>query len=167
MAKYFKKLPSGYTNSYFFEFNNGFCTFRRLASSPDSEAHTIQIYEYSEDLKSRVLEDFFGSCETGLPVMSDLTLEVNPGRSLGVNKLKSLSKKYFSIPKKYRSFYPKVIVKEAKELANSESKKQSIKRKKESEATQSRKVKRKVGRPKLLPPIGHGIQSITSFFRPV
>ena len=99
--------------------------------------------------------------------MPDLTLTDHPGRALGAKKLKSLAKKYFSIPIKHRSFYPKVLIKEAKKMGSSESKKKSVKRKNESSANPSRKVKRKVGRPKLLPPIGHGIQSIANFFRPV
>ena len=112
LAKYFKKLPDGYTNSYFLEFSQGYCTFRRLASTPDSEAHTVHVFDCSGALKKRVMVDFFGCVEPRQPKMIDLTLPKHPGRILATTKLKSLAKKFFSIPVKYRSFYPEELPKE-------------------------------------------------------
>ena len=108
--------------------------------------------------------DFFGSHQPLVPMMKDLTLPKHPGRVLAKTKLISLAKKYFSIPVKFRSFYPKELPKEAKKLSKSAKKK--IKKRKKSEInTKVRVVRRKVGRPKKLPPIGKGIVSVASFFR--
>ena len=164
LEKYFKKLPAGYTNSFFFEFTQGYCTFRRLASTPDSEAYTVHVFEYTEALKKKVMVDFFNCVEARQPKMIDLTLPKHPGRILATSKLKSLAKKYFTIPVKYRSFYPKELPKQVKKLSR-KSKSKSKKRKRESSETSKKKVKRKVGRPKLLAPIPTGVQSISKFFR--
>lgn len=108
--------------------------------------------------------DFFGCLPPQVPTMMNLTLLKHPGRVLPIDKLKSLAKKYFSIPVKYRPFYPAVLPKEAKKLARERELKVK-KRKKVSSVAGERKVKRKVGRPKLIPPVVTGIQSIASFFR--
>ena len=110
------------------------------------------------------MADFFGCAEPRIPKMIDLVLPKHPGRSLPLSKLTSLAKKYFTIPVKYRSFYPEVILKEAKKLASSENSKPR-KRKNKASNESERKVKRKVGRPKTLPPIGKGIVSVASYFR--
>ena len=60
------------------------------------------------------------------------------------SKLISLARKYFSIPVKYRNYYP-VVVKQLKEL--SEEKASSVKRKGPDSGVPGRK-KRRVGRPK-------------------
>ena len=76
--------------------------------------------------------------------MFNLTLLKHPGRVLPIAKLKSLAKKYFSIPVKYRTFYPQALKTEAKKLAR-ETGLIARKRKKKSSVAGKRKVKRKVG----------------------
>ena len=61
---------------------------------------------------------------------------------------------------KYRLY----LSKEAKKLAR-ETEPKVKKRKKKSSVAGKRKVKHKVGRPKLIPQVETGIQSIASFFR--
>ena len=65
---------------------------------------------------------------------------------------------------KYRTFYPKVLVKEAKTKSDL-GKKKAKKRKKRVRKTPVSIKKRKVGRPRSLPPIGKGIVSVASYFR--
>ena len=156
-------MPDKYTENYFFEFSGGYCTYRRLATTPDSEAHTAHIYDYSEALKKKLMADLF-TCEAPrTPKMLDLTLAKHCGRNLPITKLKSLAKKYFSIPVKYRSFYPEALVTEASKLAK-KVEPTGRKRKKPRDGVM-RKVKRKVGRPKGLAPIPKGVQSVASYFR--
>ena len=42
LAKYFKKLPSGFTHGYFFEFENVSVTYQHLCKSSDEEAVNFQ-----------------------------------------------------------------------------------------------------------------------------
>ena len=96
--------------------------------------------------------------------MRDLTLPAHPGLKLTETKLKSLSRKYFSIPKKYLDYYPeyKGIVKSIDDPPA----KLNRKRKRDSD-NPNKKLRRKVGRPKKLPVILTGVKSITKYFRPV
>ena len=164
MSKHFKRLPDGYTSNYFFEFSKGYCTYRRLGTTPDTEASTASVYDHTEEFKKRVMVDFFACAPPRVPKMNDLTLPRHPGRQLPKTKLTSLAKKYFSIPEKYRPFYPAVLVKEAKKLPV-KAKKQPKKRKKKGVETVAKIKKRRVGRPRTLPPIGKGVVSVASFFR--
>ena len=43
LGKYFDNLPNGYTNNYYFEFENGTATVRRVCSTPDTEAWSVHI----------------------------------------------------------------------------------------------------------------------------
>ena len=45
--------------------------------------------------------------------MKDLTLATNPGKKLSMKKLKSLSKKYFSIPAAFINYFPKYSKKDS------------------------------------------------------
>ena len=164
LSKWFKRLPDGYTSCYFFEFSKGYCTYRHLATTPDSEAHTVHIYDHTEAFKKRVMVDFFSCSPPRVPKMKDLTLPRNPGCSLPKTKLVSLAKKYFSISVKYRPFYPEVLVEEAQKVQDS-GKKRAKKRKNKAGKTPVSIKKRKVGRPKSLPPVGKGIVSVASDFR--
>ena len=87
LDKYFKDLPSGYTSFYFFEFTRGFVTFRHLATTPDSEARTIQLLDLTSVLKDELLIELFGKTAISDVKMTDLNLPVNPGRLLSETKL--------------------------------------------------------------------------------
>jgi len=167
LNKYLKDLPSGYTKYYFFEFTKGYVTYRRLATTPDSEAKTIKLVEVDTVLEDRLLMELFGKNDVMDLSMKDLKLPVNPGKTLGKAKLKSLAEKYFSIPMTYRQFYPKYNIKKVKEkpavsLNNNEL--ESAKRKLDK-SDKSKNKKRRVGRPRRQPKIPTGVRSITTYFR--
>ena len=79
--------------------------------------------------------------------------------------MKSLSKKYFSIPKKYHECYPEAVNIKVALNSNKKDIKRHHKRKLES-VNRVDNAKRKVGRPKKVVEF-HGLETITKFFRPV
>ena len=80
--------------------------------------------------------------------MLRLTLPRNQGVELKKTKLKSLAKKYFSIPEKFRNYYPNVT-KEIEELQKEKLKSEVVgSKRKKHKLTKSNKKRRKVGRPK-------------------
>ena len=91
----------------------------------------------------------------------DLTLPCHPGIKLPEAKLKSLSKKYFSIPKQFLDYCPKY---KNKDKPKDPIIKRIKKRKRESDNPLKRNP-RKVGRPKKLRVILTGMKSITNYFR--
>ena len=97
LNKFFKNLPAGYTSNYFYEFERGFVTFRRLATCPDAEATSVRLIEASPDVKHRLLVSLFGNTDKSTLKMLDLTLPAHAGNTLAKTKVKSLAKKYFSI----------------------------------------------------------------------
>ena len=101
LSKYFRDMPTGYTGNYFFEFSKGYCTFRRLATTPDAEAVSIQLTKKIPELRKQILEDLFMETNLMKVRMIDLRLPQHAGKSLSMKKIKSLGKKYFSIPDKY------------------------------------------------------------------
>ena len=107
LSKYFAKMPSGFTSYYFFEFTNGYVTYRRLANSPGEEALTHKLIDLTNGTRELILMDLFGTTDIDKIGFRDLTLPVHPGIDLKEAKLKSLSKKYFSIPKDFLDYYPK------------------------------------------------------------
>ena len=117
-----------------------------------------------DGLRSQLLMELFGRCDTSTLSFHDLTLPLHPVKALSAKKLKSLAKKYFSIPVKYLKYYPR-IEKEAEEV--SENKNNGSKRSRKSVSEVLPKAKRRVGKPKKAPIIIHGLQSVTKYFRPV
>ena len=110
LGKYFKKLPTGFTQNYFFEFENGTVTYRHLSSSPDSEAvHFPMCYTSNLDiLKHSLAMELFGAADRSLWSMDQIKLPKHQGITLQAAKLSSLSKKYFSIPLTRLGYYPNV-----------------------------------------------------------
>ena len=139
-------------------------TFRKLGTTSDEEAVTINLAKPIPALRNRILLDLFGKTDTAQVEMLDLTLPVHPGRVLKKKKLISLAKKYFSIPDKYLQFYPALTTK-IRERLDKAARKKSLKRPVEKGSEKREGKKRRVGRPKksVVPP--KGIQSITKFFR--
>ena len=127
-------------------------------------------------LKERLLRDFFGRADRNTLRMVDLTLPKNPGRTLSIDKLKSLSKKYFSIPAQYLKYYPVYVPEKKKQRDEDDAKKKtwvkklkkarvlSKKRMRKKDETEP-KIKRRVGRPRIEPKVCTGVQSITKYFR--
>ena len=166
MGNYFKNMPSGYTANYFFEFRGGYVTFRELGSTPDAESRTILLAKPIPDLRNRILIDLFGKTDLQQLRLKDLTLPVNPGRVLTKAKLKSLAKKYFSIPSKFLKHYPQVVLtEEEKESVESKQKKRTMRTFANAGRHGPVEKKRRVGRPCKPVQIVPGIQSITKFFR--
>ena len=137
---------------------------RHLATTPDKDATTIHLAKSDDELRARILFDLFGKTNLSNLRFNDLTLPTHPGNALSEKKLSSLSEKYFSIPAKYLIYYPKSEAIIAKVMNKG---KTGIKQKRKRESDVSRKVKRRVGRPKKVPVKIPGLQSVTKFFRPI
>ena len=97
--------------------------------------------------------------------MRDLTLAPNPGKNLSKKKLKSLSKKYFSIPAAFINYYD--YPKYSKKDSDDTNPIPIIPKKKKRKGVKSvgSKKKRRVGRPKKLPVPITGVKSLTNYFR--
>ena len=165
MNKFFKNLPSRYTFNYFFEFSKGVVSYRPLATSPDEDATTVKLVKFSPTLKDKIMVELFGKVDKNSIRMRDVTLPSHPGRTLTKTKLESLSKKYFSIPKKYIKYYPKAVM---IKLDKKSGKNNVVCKKKRKMKTDSinQSAKRKVGRPKKVVQF-NGFETITKFFRPL
>jgi len=107
-------MPPNYTGNYFFEINQGIVSMRHLISTPDNEAvqFLMLLPENIDFVRQVILFYLFGS---GVKSIDDVTsvdmvkfLRVELKEQLTNKKLKSLSKKYFSIPPKVLSYYPSV-----------------------------------------------------------
>ena len=164
LNKFFKNIPTGYTGYYFFEFSRGYVSYRRLATTEDKEAITVKMADSNDGLRSRLLMELFGKCDTSSLTFRDLKLPFHPGNALKSSKLKSLSKKYFSIPEKFLKFYPKVS---QESVGDSNKENVASKRARDTESQVIPKPKRRLGRPKKLPGLIPGLQSVTKYFRPV
>ena len=106
LAKYFRKMPPGYTSNYFFEFSGGSVTMRRLTSTPDAEATTVILCDDPVRVRNLILIDLFGTSKVEDAKLCLIRLPKHEGVKLKKSKLKSLSKKYFSIPERARNYYP-------------------------------------------------------------
>ena len=166
LNKYFKHLPSGYTSNFFYEFSQGYCTFRRLANTPDNEAVSIKLTKPIPELRKQILQDLFIETDLKKVKMVNLLLPKHPGRPITQKKIKSLGKKYFSIPEKYLKYYPPLPVPD-KGIVGKEESKNSQKRNLSGDLRSSGQKKRRVGRPKKQAGMIAGLQSVTKFFRPV
>ena len=166
LNKYFKHLPTGYTANFFYEFTKGYCTFRRLANTPNHEAVSIQLAKPIPELRKQILEDLFLQTDVMKVKMVNLSLPRHPGRPIAMKKLKSLGKKYFSTPEKYLKYYPS-LPDSIKELIAKEESKTSQKRHLSGDLSSSGQKKRRVSRPKKQAGMIPGLQSVTKCFRPV
>jgi hypothetical protein len=107
-------MPPNYTGNYFFEIDQGIVSMRHLVSTPDNEAvqFPMLLPENIDSDRQAIFFDLFGS---GVKSIDDFTsvdmvklLRVELKEQLTNKKLKSLSKKYFSIPPEVLSYYPSV-----------------------------------------------------------
>ena len=89
-----------------------------------------------------------------------LNLPKHQGVELKKTKLVSLAKKYFSIPQKFKDYYPDVTTK-IEELHKKKAKSVAVgvMRKREDKEKKSKKKRRRVGRPKK---VNEPLRSITN-----
>lgn len=105
LSKYLKKLPSGFTSNYYFEFFEGKCIMRELCSL--DTAGLEHVLTPCPDIAAKaMLNDLFGVDRVSEISISKLCLPLHKGNVIEEKKLKSLGLKYSSIPRKYGSFYP-------------------------------------------------------------
>ena len=112
LNKYFRNMPAGFTSFYFFEMDRGTVTYRHTGDSPDAEAsvHSLLRADYNV-VKKALLQELFGVSlvsELSAASINSLKLPRHKGNTLTKKKVKSLSKKYFSIPPQYLPYYPTV-----------------------------------------------------------
>ena len=105
------QMPGGYTANYMFEFDSGVCTYRQLATTPDAEAQQVSLLPAgwpAERVRDLISSEFFGSTDPKEWTMQNVTLPNATPKEMTAKKLKSLAKKYCTIPVEYRSYYPDV-----------------------------------------------------------
>jgi hypothetical protein len=177
LGKYFKKLPSGFTQCYFFEFENGSVTYRHLCNTPDSEAFHFTLCNTSNlaIIKNAIAMELFGTVDRSQWSMKTLSLPKHPGVPLKNTKLASLAKKYFSIPPDKLDYYPKVpsdiesMIEEDinvhEEIPVQTRQGKKARKEKNSSTSIDPVGARKPGRPKQVLPVPKGCQSILNFFQ--
>ena len=105
------QMPGGYTANYMFEFDSGVCTYRQLATTPDAEAQQVSLLPAgwpAERVRDLISSELFGSTDPKEWTMQNVTLPNAAPKEMTAKKLKSLAKKYCTIPVEYRSYYPDV-----------------------------------------------------------
>lgn len=171
LDKYFKNLPSGFTQNYFFEFDEGIVTMKHLANSPDSESVCTPMIlpGTASTIRSVLLQELFGLSAlknlTGESIDS-IQLPRHPGIDLSRKKLLSLSKKYFSIPLEYRPYFPSgegIVDDEQTSDAGVETQQPDV-IKKRAKVPKDAVGMRKPGRPKKVAPPLANQKSILTFF---
>lgn len=105
-------LLDGYTANYLFEIDNGICTARASVDTPDTDAVTYAMIDPSNSatIRTAILTEHFGANVRSIweASLSSVQLPRQPTKVLPPQKLKSLSAKYFSIPKQFLDYYPDV-----------------------------------------------------------
>ncbi|OWY92497.1 LOW QUALITY PROTEIN: Cleavage inducible protein, partial [Phytophthora megakarya] len=94
LARYFKRMPDGYTGNYFFEIDRGVVSIRHLVTTDDQEVKTHSLIGNGDPLsiKKAFLSDLAGEERlTGCVTMPDLRLQRQPPLTLTMKKRKSLA----------------------------------------------------------------------------
>ena len=167
LNKYFQNLPGGFTASYFFEFENGYLNYRHFTSTPDSASVAISFCQNQQLLRDVIAQQLFGSLVREEWSMATLSLPYHPGNIMDAKKLKSLRKKYFSIPLDQLPYYP-TIPAELSDNSEEESTPEAKKYKKSVKKTLidlTSHPAKKLGRPKGIIVIPDGQQSILRFLK--
>ena len=106
----------------------------------------LKLNGHYQETRAAIITALFGFGDLERASMLQVTLPKHPGIKLKETKLVSLARKYFSIPDKFREYYP-VVTEQLKELLEEEkSSVKGSKRKKNSNMPIMKK--RRVGRPK-------------------
>lgn len=172
LDKYFKNLPVGFTGFYFFEFDEGIISMKHLASSPESEQVCVPLIQPGTAgfVRSALLNELFGVSsilDLSAKSINTLRLPRHLGIPLTAKKILSISKKYFSIPACYVSYFPDAVgVVCSDEEPDCEEMQATQKRvkKKVIKAPQQAVGARQPGRPKkVVPPLANQ-KSIMGFF---
>ena len=157
LTKHIKKLPSGYSKNYYFEIEDGIVNFKYIATTPNNNALSFVIYKDKVETRQQLLEELFGHSDLTKLEFSTLSLSKAERLKLSKKKLKSLGRKYLTIPKKYLQSYPKLsdeltkeVEKEKEDGLEMEKLQNEIKRKRGRKRRKNSKnpKKRKVGRPR-------------------
>jgi hypothetical protein len=112
LAKYFTELPPGYTFNYLFEFDSGSLNIKRITTTPESEATTVDLVRpvWRQDLKNmrkNIVRDLFGKDSLDqVDISSVVLLPVRPKNSITETKLASLFLKLPYIPTQFQDYYP-------------------------------------------------------------
>ena len=156
LSKHIRKLPDGYTKNHVFEFENGQVKFKYVATTPDEQLSSSTLFDDVKFCRKYLLTELFGHDELNKITWNQLKLPPCKKRTLTQKKLKSLGKKYLTIPKKFLSHYP--ILSEELQADVNKSMDRGVakekKRKRKSDSVAHPDIgalkKRKVGRPRKL-----------------
>jgi hypothetical protein len=166
LSKYFKRMPDKYTGNYFFEIDSGVVSMRHLVSTEDSEIETFFMIGNGvpQLVREAFLSDLFGDkCDLDIMTMKDVRLDRHPLLELTLKKRKSLALKYFSIPREYLSYYPKLPEDNTAEGAEHGAVESGVKRK--LAVGVKPKAKKAVGRPRKLQTVESNQPSILTFLQ--
>ena len=107
LSNYIGEMPGGYTkDSFFFEMENGVVTRRKIASSPDSEAHTTVLVPNPELARRALLVDLFGTEDITDLSLDRLTLPPSEPRPVTAKKIDSIMGLFHLIPREHLGYYP-------------------------------------------------------------
>lgn len=104
-------MPAKYTFNYVYEFRNGVVNYKRTVATPEKEGFRHTLCSSPQATRKAVLRELFDLAPDATLrqiVNAPLNLPVLPSRPLKPSKLASLAKKYPTIPRKHRSYYPSV-----------------------------------------------------------
>eukprot|EP00899_Mesostigma_viride_P026626 jgi/Mesvir1/7148/Mv02508-RA.1 len=110
LDKYFKDLPPRFTQNYVFEFYDGKVRMQHLVTTPDSEAEEYELCSNPEATVKAACRELFGVDH--LPPgfdPRDIRLPRTPVTTLEAAKVKSLQKKYDTIPESCLHYYPQPL----------------------------------------------------------
>ena len=107
LGKHLKKLPAGFTNNYVFEFFKGEVTMKHLITENETKKNNLCKLDESTTRRN-LWNELFGGTRKQNVTMQDVTLPRLECKELDINKIKSLAKKYHSIPAVHRWFYPSI-----------------------------------------------------------
>ena len=110
LCKHLKTLPTGFTFNYVYQFHRGTVTIKHLASDDASDALTYNLLKRDDydRTKKEMWQELFGSIKKEEVHHKHVRLPVHPTREIDPSKIKSLGKKYHTIPADKRSYYPPI-----------------------------------------------------------
>jgi hypothetical protein len=114
--KYFNNMPAGFTDYYVFEFFEGKVRIQPFCSSPPEDAFVHTLCPSPAATAKKINQELWG-CDSFSDVsdLSQVILPVQKTCALKPKKLKSLAKKYNTIPPNFRAFYPDALDEEEEE----------------------------------------------------
>jgi hypothetical protein len=160
--KYFFDMPPLFTTYYVFEFYEGKVRIQPLVTSEESEAFIHVLCENPKETLKAINKDLWGAESFDDLTLSSIKLPKTETRTLKNKKLKSLSKKYATIPNIFLDYYPEIdesaLDSDDEEEEPSQQTNKQIKRTRRPIAGT-----RPPGRPKNTTPVDHSQPSILNF----